>query len=177
MNLWYVAKSKPRKERILINNLAKWGVEAFYPYIRERGLPNGRLEPLFPSYVFCHVDPSAPTWQAVRWAPGLSYFLQAGEQVSPVPDDLITYLRDKTQAWNTAQARQEFQRGDSVAIVDGPFAGFEAIFSEYLSSRDRCRILMKSIQGISSMEIPKNSLELSSKPWRARFGHELGWTT
>jgi transcription elongation factor/antiterminator RfaH len=174
MSEWFVAKSKPRKENLLIGNLAKWGVETFYPYIRERGLSSGRLEPLFPSYVFCLVDTSSPKWQAVRWAPGLSYFLQSGDDVSPVPDVVIGYLRERIQTWNSAEIRQEFHKGDSVSIVSGPFAGFEAIFSEYLSSRDRCRILMKSIQGISSVEVPKESLELSTQPWRTRFGHELG---
>lgn len=174
MKKWYVAKSQPRKEQFLINNLARWDVETFYPYIRQRGLPNGKLEPLFPTYVFCHVDPTAPSWQAVKWAPGLSYFLQAGDDVTAIPEEVISYLRERTQVWNTRGSQQDFSRGDSVAIVDGPFAGFEAVFSEYLSSRDRCRILMKSIQGISSLEIPRESLELSSSSWRARFGHQMG---
>ena len=168
--LWYLARTKPRKEQILATNLARWDVETFYPYIRRSGAQMSKLEPLFPSYIFCKFDITAPTWQAVRWAPGLSYFLTAGDELARIDESLITYLREKTRRWNEGAIEARFSPGDRVAIVDGPFSGFTAMFKEYISTRERCRILVDAIPGISVVEIPDRDLELGNGAWRRSFG-------
>ena len=90
MEAWYVAKTKPRKEQLVETYLANsWEVEVFLPTIRR---PLGRKagwEPLFPTYIFCRVDPQSVDWPAIRWAPGLSYFLCTGQEpLCDLRDDL-----------------------------------------------------------------------------------------
>ena len=69
MQAWYVAKTKARKEWLVETYLTeKLGVEVFLPIIRH---PVGRKtgwEPLFPTYLFCFVDPQSADWPAIRWA-------------------------------------------------------------------------------------------------------------
>jgi transcriptional antiterminator RfaH len=168
--LWYLARTKPRKEKVLAANLARWDVETFSPYIRRSGAKTSKLESLFPSYIFCKFDATAPSWQAIRWAPGLSYFLTIGDELAVIDESLITYLQAKTQRWNAGAIEARFSAGDRVAIVDGPFSGFTAMFEEYTSTRERCRILVEAVPGISVMEIPDRDLELADGAWRQSFG-------
>lgn len=170
MTSWYVAKSKPRKSKLLIESLSRWDVETYYPEIRQRGRSDGKLEPLFNTYVFCRFDPLAPEWQAIRWAPGLSYFLSEAGTLATMPESVVEYLKQKTLRWNDGMVSKRFSQGDAVAIVDGPFAGFEAVFNGYLSSRDRCLVLLNSVSGISSVEISNRDLETAEGTWRGRFG-------
>lgn len=174
MTSWYIAKSKPRKSQLLIESLSRWGVETFYPQIRQRGRKDGKLEPLFNTYIFCRFDPRSPEWQAIRWAPGLSYFLDDGGSLAAVPQSLIDFLKQKTVRWNEGTVTKRFNQGDAVAIVDGPFAGFEAVFSGYLSSRDRCLVLLNSVSGISTVELSDLDIETADGSWRQRFGFEAG---
>ncbi len=171
---WHLAKSKPRKERLLIESLSRWGVETYYPEIRKRGRTSGKLEPLFNTYIFCRFDATAPEWQAIRWAPGLSYFLEEGGSLAALPESLIEYLVEKTQRWNEGAVAKRFSQGDAVAIVEGPFAGFEAVFNGYLSSQDRCMVLLKSVSGLSSVELPETVIEAANGTWRTRFGYGAG---
>jgi transcriptional antiterminator RfaH len=168
---WYVAKSKPRKEKYLIAGFMKWGVETFYPYIRQPGRPD-RLEPLFSTYVFCRLDQSDPCWQAIRWTQGLSYFLNAGGKLSPVPASLIEYLKARTKVWNEGAYRKAFCPGETVVIVKGPFSGLEAVFQSYVPSRQRCQVLLQAVRGITSVELPEESVVEAEEAWRSRLATE-----
>lgn len=174
MTSWYIAKSKPRKAKLLIESLSRWGVETYYPEIRKNGEPDGKLEALFNTYVFCRFDPRSPEWQAIRWAPGLSYFLTEAGELAALPESVIGYLGQKTRRWNEGAVSKRFNSGDSVAIVDGPFAGFEAVFNGYLSARDRCLVLLSSVSGITSVELSDRDIENATGSWRRRFGFEAG---
>jgi transcriptional antiterminator RfaH len=171
---WYLAKSGPRKERLLISNLTRWDVQTFYPYIRRGGAENGKFEPLFPTYVFCRFDPTHPNWQAIRWAPGLSYFLHLGDELATLPDEVVGFLRLRTESWNEGAIRQRFGDGDAVTIVGGPFQGLNAIFKSYVRSRDRCHVLLQAVEGISSLEVPEYDLEAATVDWRTRFAGGTG---
>ena len=174
MTGWYIAKSKPRKAKLLIESLSRWDVETYYPEIRKGGQKGGKLEPLFNTYIFCKFDPRSPEWQAIRWAPGLSYFLEEGGSIASVPESMIEYLKARTRRWNDGLIGKRFKQGDSIAIVDGPFAGFEAVFSGYLSSRDRCLVLLNSVSGLSSIEISDRDIESAGTTWQGRFGIQTG---
>ena len=173
MEYWYLAKSKPKKERLLTANLARWDVETFYPHIKRSGSGDAKMEPLFPTYIFCRFDPTASTWQAIRWAPGLAYFLKTGDELARIDDSIPDYLRDKIRRWNEGAVQSRFSPGDRVEIVEGPFAGFTAMFSEYIPARERCKILLESVPSMSDLEIPERDLELARGGWRGRFAADL----
>jgi transcriptional antiterminator RfaH len=169
-NQWYVAKSKPRNERLLIASLARWDVDTFFPLVRRGGSESGQLEALFPSYVFCNFDASAPSWHAIRWAPGLAYFLRIEDELTRVDEALIEYLRRKTRVWNEGMPVSRLRQGDEVEVVGGPFAGFSAIFMNYVPARKRCRILLRAVQEVSFVELADSDVELAAGGWRQRFG-------
>jgi len=164
---WYIAKSKPRKEAILINNLRRWGVESFYPSIRNPQAKSAanRKEPLFPSYVFCLLDPDLPTWQAIRWAPGLSYFLSIEGQPFSIPESLIEYFRDRVHEWNQGSFQRTLMPGDKVTIIRGPFEGMEAIFRSYIPARQRCQVLLQGMNQIAAVELPWIDVEDVAPTW------------
>jgi len=157
---WYIAKSKPRKESVLISNLNQRGVQTFYPQIRIPRAKSGsnRMEPLFPTYVFCFLDPSLPTWLSTRWAPGVSYFLNIEGQPTSVPESFIEYLQRQAQKWNQGGFQRSLVPGERVTIIRGPMSGMEAIFKSYLSARQRCEVLLQTMSRIVPLEIPRSDL-------------------
>ncbi len=170
---WYIAKSKSRKEHLVIDGLARWGVETFFPYIRRPGR-QGTLEPLFSTYIFCRFDADDPRWQAIRWLPGLSYFLSEEDRPSPVPDALVEYLREKTRQWNGGAFERRFERGERVVIVNGPFSGLDAVFQAYVPSRQRCQVLLRTLGGVTPVELPEKSVNESEASWSVRLSYGQG---
>jgi transcriptional antiterminator RfaH len=155
MEAWYVAKTRPGKERMVETYLAKnWGVEVFLPIIRHPAGRKAGWEPFFPTYLFCFVDPQSADWPAIRWAPGLSYFLGAGQELVPVSDELIAHLKQRVFWWNEGRYAPRFAPGERVAVTSGPFSGLEAIFQRYIPARQRCQVLLQVLGQLAKVEVP-----------------------
>ncbi len=154
MESWYVAKIKLRKETVLMSFLSQDGVEVFFPKIVEPGPNGGSLKALFPTYLFCYLDPESSIWPKVRSAPGMAYFLNSDGKPTSIPQRLVDYLRERVTQWNDPCYSRHLARGDKVVVRGGPFAGLEGIFQRYISGRQRCRILLEGVGSLTNVEIP-----------------------
>ena len=165
MEGWYVAKIKQQKESALMGFLSQCGVQVFFPKIvspGHNGHPGNRLQALFPTYLFCHLDPESANWPLVRWAPGLSYFLGCDGEPSCMPQDLIDYLRLRVTQWNDPEYARQLASGDKVVVTGGPFEGLEGIFQRYIPSKQRCRIFLEVLGRLTSVELPEWEVEGTS---------------
>ncbi len=161
MKGWYVAKSKPQKERWLTSSLSSLGVEVYCPQIVGRRRGRSVTEPLFPTYLFCRFDPDTSDWPSIRWAQGLSYFLGVDGGPCRIPDDLVDYIRRRVEMWNEDEdSAQRLNAGDRIKIANGPFSGLEGIFQHYVSSRQRCLILVNVVSRFTAVEIPEGDLAM-----------------
>lgn len=162
MKGWYVAKSKPQKEVWLARSLGELDVDVYMPRVANRKRGRDVLESLFPTYVFCRFDLATSDWPSIRWASGLSYFLGTDGGPSVVPDELVDYIRDRVSQWNEGtHPDRSFKAGDGVVISNGPFAGLDGIFKNYMGSRRRCQILLQLVGRMTSIEINENDLALT----------------
>ncbi len=161
MTNWFIAKSKPQKETWLNTSLTHLGVEVFFPRIICHRRGKRILEPLFPTYLFCRFDINTPDWPSIRWAPGLNYFLGTEGRPARIPDDLVDYIKQRVDNWNSRESGvKQLHPGDRVMITNGPFAGLEGIFERYVSSRQRCRVLLQVVGRLSPVEISEGDLAL-----------------
>ena len=147
---WYAMRSKPNKEEFLAGQLEAYGVEVFFPRLRTTPVnPRSRkVRPFFPNYLFVHVDLDEVNVSILRWMPGASSLVSFDGEPASVPDPLIAALERQLDLLNAAARQQtnDLKPGDLVAIVDGPFAGYEAIFDARLSGQDRVRVLLNFLQ-------------------------------
>lgn len=168
MEGWYVAKIKPQKEAALMGFLSQFGVQVFFPRIvspghnGQNGHAGGRLQALFPTYLFCYVDPESGSWPLVRWAPGMSYFLGSDGEPSRIPHTMIDYLRQRVTQWNDPDYARQLASGDKVVVTGGPFEGLEGIFQRYVPSKKRCQIFLEVVGRITSVELPEWEVEGTS---------------
>ena len=98
----------------------------------------------FPGYVLVRLDLTDESWGAVRHTPGVTGFVGHGHQPSPLSVDEVTAIlapvpEKKAGAPGSANAGGlaaaeaiyvDFLVGDSVTVVDGPFATLHATISE-----------------------------------------------
>ena len=154
MQGWYIAKVKPQKEGSLTSFLGQWGIEVFYPKIAQSGR-NGTRKALFPTYVFCRLDPESGVWPVARWAPGMSYFLNHDGEPTQLPEMIVQYLKQRVDDWNEPGSNRCLQAGAKVAILSGPFSGLEGIFQRYVPSRERCQILLGVVGSLGTVELPE----------------------
>jgi transcription termination/antitermination protein NusG len=99
----------------------------------------------FPGYVLVRMDLTDESWGAVRHTPGVTGFVGHGHQPSPLSlDEVVTILAPTPERKPGAPAGAggaggaaptevrvvDFSIGDSVTVVDGPFATLHATISE-----------------------------------------------
>lgn len=147
---WYAMRSKPNKESFLAGQLESYGIEVFFPRIRITPVnPRSRkVRPFFPNYLFVHVDLDEVNVSTLRWMPGASGLVSFDGDPAAVPDPLIAAIERQLDLLNVAsrQLTHDLKSGDQVTVVDGPFAGYEAIFDARLSGQDRVRVLLNFLQ-------------------------------
>jgi len=164
MNRWYVMHSKPRKEAFLRERLRDQRVEVYMPSIRVKPVnPRARTEqPFFPGYLFVNVDLEKIPLSEFGRISGSIGLVCCGGEPAYVGDALIREMQKKveeiTDSVNSYVDR--FRPGDLVAINDGPFANYKAMFDCRLSGQDRVRVLLELLQG------QKMRLELSANQLR-----------
>lgn len=141
---WFVVYCKPHKEEFARRHLHLRSVEVFLPRLR---LPDyvelrRRIVPMFPSYLFVHIDPGRDFYTVV-WTPGVSRFVSGHGAPATVPDDVIEFLRLQADPDGVLQARADIRTGQRVEITGGPFAGLAGIIQRPPNARGRVRVLMQ----------------------------------
>jgi transcription elongation factor/antiterminator RfaH len=146
---WYVLHSKPHKENQLNAFLQSQEIETFYPtlHVKPVNPRASKIRPYFPRYLFVHVDLDDVGVSALKWAPGAVRLIEFGGHPATVPYHLIYELKQRLARIEAAGGLHldGLEHGDPVRIVDGPFAGYEAIFDTRLSGTERVRVLLDMV--------------------------------
>jgi transcriptional antiterminator RfaH len=144
---WFCLKAQSKREHIAAACLRQNPpVEVFSPRIRfrkhtKRG-PVWFVESMFPGYLFARFD--YPTFhRRVRQGPGISGFVQFGDRLGLLPDELISELKAHMGKDDIVEINQGLEPGQSVQIAQGPFQGLEALVTRLIVARDRVEILVE----------------------------------
>ncbi len=133
---WYVLTSKPREEQRAFDNLKSQGYEVFLPKVskvkKRQGSKTVSMEPLFPSYLFIHLDNSTANFNAIRSTRGIGSFVRFGMKHAVISDHIVekiqTDMQQTQDAKKTLAQLLNYQAGDKVNINEGPFKGLQAIY-------------------------------------------------
>ncbi len=146
MKNWYLIYTKPQKEQLARENLERQGYEVFLPMarLRRRRMGRGvtRIEPLFPRYLFIHLDSRTDDWSPIRSTIGVNNLVKFGMYPSAVPAELIELIIDRCDEKGIQEiAPDEFKKGDGVRVMEGAMVGLEGVFLAK-SSSDRVMVLL-----------------------------------
>jgi transcriptional antiterminator RfaH len=143
---WYLVYTKPAQEKVALVNLERQGYQAYLPRIRQVRKRQGRqvevIDPLFPRYLFIHLDTHTDNWGPIRSTLGVASLIRFGKEPARVPDSLIYFLRasenqEGLHEWNKSTLKE----GDRVRVAEGAFQGYQGILL-VRSSRERVIVLL-----------------------------------
>lgn len=112
---------------------------------------------VLPGYILVRMDLNDQSWGAVRNTPGVTGFVGATSKPSPLThDDVIKFLLPKVEAKTaTAGGRSDggtgsgkptvevdFEVGESVTVMDGPFATLPATINEVNIDAQKLKVLV-----------------------------------
>ncbi|MEZ4528285.1 MAG: UpxY family transcription antiterminator [Desulfobacterales bacterium] len=132
---WYVLHTKSRFETVVSDALVKKSREVFLPKILVRSRRVDRKKmirvPLFPGYVFVKTSLDPRVHLDILKTAGAVQLIGARSGPIPVPEETIVSLKIMVTADNPLSTGAQFEPGDRVMVISGPFAGVRGIFSRY----------------------------------------------
>jgi transcriptional antiterminator RfaH len=144
---WFCLRAQPKREHIAAACLRHIpDLEVFCPRVRFRKHTNRGpvwfVEPMFPGYLFARFD-YAIYHRRVRQGPGIRGFVQFGDRLGLLPDELIRELKARMGDDELVEIDQGLEPGQNVQITQGPLQGLEALVTRLIAARDRVEILIE----------------------------------
>ena len=168
---WYVAKVKRNQSEMVEKHMRRWGHEVYNPRIAVVKKGATAWEELFPGYIFCQVSTGdVECWPRLIWTPGLTYFLPAQHQPSPIGEDAVDEIRAHVSEWNQGGYGRAFRKGDRVRVKSGPLKGLDGLFNRYLPSKERCEVLLNWLGRRLLTTLDPTDLDIAT-----RSGTTPGW--
>jgi transcription termination/antitermination protein NusG len=98
---------------------------------------------LYPGYVVVQMEMNDELWHRVKDTPRVTGFVGGGQ--TPVPlsaDEINKMLYRQTTAAERPRPKMTFEKGETVRIIDGPFANFQGKVDEINPERNTLRVLV-----------------------------------
>jgi transcriptional antiterminator NusG len=106
-------------------------------------------EKVLPGYILVRMDLTDESWAAVRNTPGVTGFVGLSSRPSPLSLDEVAVLlapepeeKAAKKAETLRAAAVDFEVGQSVTVMDGPFATLPATVSEINSDTQKLKVLV-----------------------------------
>jgi len=93
---------------------------------RRQGRKTKVREPLFPRYLFIHLNDTEDNWYPIRSTRGVSQFVCVNGRPIPVRNEIVEGIRARLDAQPVT--KHYLEPGELVKISDGAFHGIDAIF-------------------------------------------------
>ncbi|MBX5486515.1 MAG: transcription termination/antitermination protein NusG [Mycolicibacterium hassiacum] len=132
---------------------------------------------VLPGYILVRMELTDESWAAVRNTPGVTGFVGATSKPSPLPlDDVVKFLlppqaakkpgkaaasaaaASETGGTERAPIEVDFEVGESVTVMDGPFATLPASISEVNAEQQKLKVLVSIFGRETPVELTFNQV-------------------
>jgi transcriptional antiterminator NusG len=176
---WYVIHSYAGYENRVKSNIESRNVSLnMEDYIYQVEVPthtvqefkSGKKVPVkervLPGYVLVRMELTDESWAAVRNTPGVTGFVGLSNKPSPLSIDEVAKLLapEPTEESKKASAKTstgptvEFEIGESVTVMDGPFATLPASVSEISPESQKLKVLVSIFGRETPVELSFNQV-------------------
>lgn len=155
---WFVVHSYAGYEKKvkgnLVNRIQSLNMEDFIfqievPEEEVRELKNGSIKVVkrnvFPGYVLVRMDLTDESWSCVRNTPGVTGFVGNAHHPSPLtlPEvENILAPRPLKKGGKIEMKDVDYSIGESITVMDGPFATLPATISEIMPEQAKLKVLV-----------------------------------
>ena len=96
---------------------------------------------VFPGYILVQMIMDDESWYVVRNTPGVTGFVGSGAKPSPLTEEDVAKILNRMEA-EQPRIKVSFRVGETVRIIEGPFADFMAVVDELYPERGKVRVLV-----------------------------------
>ena len=148
---WYAIRTHLQQENRAEANLRAWGVEVFYPRMKEHrrnefsGVITSWTKPFFPRYLFARFDVNE-LLHKVWFTRGVHSVVCCDATPSIVDDEIVELLKLRVDRDGFVQLGEDLKPGDKVIMKRGALDNFVGVFERETNDSDRVMILLDTIK-------------------------------
>jgi len=160
---WHAVFCKPRQDSRAEHHLRNQDFEVFRPKVRSRQRRAGRYqmltESMFPRYLFVRLGRGVDDWSTIRSTRGAVGLVRSGSDTPIVPEAVIETLRLRCSSEDVVNLTGaiDYKANDAVEIIEGPCAGYQALFKAR-SGAERVIVLLELLSQERAIELDENSI-------------------
>jgi len=163
---WVCLFSQPHRERLALGSLSQAGFEVYLPLYQKLVLRSGKRVPmrvpLFPRYLFARAGSGEASLATSYRMRGVSSFASRTLEQSLVSEKIISAIRARhDEDGDVVLDLASIKPGQLVKILDGPFAGLQAVFAEP-DDRKRSYILLDLLGKTHRVKVANNAFEVAA---------------
>jgi transcription termination/antitermination protein NusG len=164
---WYVVHAysgfeikakKALEERIRLNNMDSFFGEIHVPQETVVELVRGQKKTsnrkFFPGYILVQMVLNEDTWHLVKETPKITGFV--GDATDPEPllqEEVDRILRQVEEGAVSPKSKTSFEQGETVKVVDGPFADFNGTIEEVKPEKGKVKVLISIFGRATPVEL------------------------
>ena len=117
---------------------------------------------IYPGYVLVRMELTDESWSVVRNTPGVTGFVGNAHNPSPLSMDEVEKIlapRPKKAADKADIKFVDFEVGESVTVMDGPFATLPASISEIMPEQAKLKVLVSIFGRETPVELSFNQVQ------------------
>lgn len=117
---------------------------------------------IFPGYILVKIDYTDELGLLVRKTPKVVGFIGVAKDSKPVPisqKEVDNILQQIEQSKGKAKHKIEFEVGERIRVIDGPFIDFNAIIEEVLYNKSKLRVNVQIFGRETSVELDFGQVE------------------
>ena len=108
----------------------------------------------FPGYILVQMEMNDETWHVVKETPKVTGFVGGSTNPPPVSDEEVkTITQQMEEGAIKPKPRVHFSAGESVKVVDGPFADFNGVVEEVRPDKGKLRVLISIFGRATPVEL------------------------
>ncbi len=175
---WYVVHTysgfenkakKSLEERIRLEGLQDQFGEILIPMEQVVEMVKGEKKTskrkFFPGYILVQMEMNDRTWHLVKNTPKVTGFVGAASNQQPPPISDAEVQRLTTQISEGTlkpKPKVQFEDGDTVRVIDGPFANFNGTVEEVNPDKGRLKVLVSIFGRATPVELDFMQVEKTS---------------
>ncbi len=109
----------------------------------KKGLKKTSSRKFYPGYIMVQMVLNEETWHTVRNTAKVTGFVGGGTMPYPVPEEEAErIIRQMEEGITKPKPKFQFEEGDSVRVIDGPFNNFQGVVEEVKPDKEKLRVLI-----------------------------------
>jgi transcriptional antiterminator NusG len=152
------------EERIRQENMQEFFGEIVVPQETVEERVGGNIKTskrkFFPGYILVNLELNEETWHMIKNTPKVAGFIGDSRTPPPLSPEEVTSLMGQIEGTaKRTRPKKNFEIGDSVKLVDGPFAEFNAIVDDVKPDKGKIRVLISIFGRSTPMELDFEQVE------------------